>query len=76
MYNIKRKVKERRKERKMKTALARNEAGNLSIIRDDFYSTNDEMAKELRANGFKVLKVWDGDISDRDVEEWEFLNRK
>ena len=60
----------------MKTALARNEAGNLSIIRDDYYSTNAEMAQELRANGFKVLKVWDGNISDREVEEWEFLNRK
>ena len=41
----------------MKTALVRNEAGNLSTIRDDYYSTNAEMAQELRANGFKVLKV-------------------
>jgi len=60
----------------MKTALTRNFDGNLEIIRNDYYSTNAEMAQELRANGLKVLKVWDGDISDREIEEWEFLNRK
>lgn len=60
----------------MKTALVRNFEGNLKVIRDDFYSTNDEMASDLRGNGFKVLKVWDGNISDADVDEWEFLNRK
>ena len=60
----------------MKTALARNTDGNLAIIRNDYYSTNSEMAQELRANGFKVLHVWNGNVSDHDVEEWEFLNRK
>ena len=60
----------------MKTALVRTQENNLKIIRDDFYRTNDEMAMELRGNGFKVLKVWNGNISDIDVENWEFMNRK
>ena len=59
----------------MKTALVRNSLGNLNIIRDDYYNTNDEMAKELRANGYKVLKVWAGNKTDKEIEEWEFLNR-
>lgn len=58
----------------MKTALIRTN-GNLKIIRDDYYSTNQEMAQELRANGFKVLKVWDGNKTDKEIEEWEFINR-
>ena len=60
----------------MKTALIKTQENNLKIIRDDFYRTNDEMAMELRGNGFKVLKVWNGNISDIDVENWEFMNRK
>ena len=60
----------------MKTALVRTTENNLKIIRDDFYTTNDEMAIDLRGNGFKVLKVWNGDVSDIDVENWEFMNRK
>ena len=60
----------------MKTALIRTQENNLKIIRDDFYKTNDEMAMELRGNGFKVLKVWNGNLSDIDVENWEFINRK
>lgn len=60
----------------MKTALVRTQENNLKIIRDDFYRTNDEMSMDLRGNGFKVLKVWNGNISDIDVENWEFMNRK
>ena len=60
----------------MKTALVRTQENNLKIIRDDFYRTNDEMSMELRGNGFKVLKVWNGNISDIDVDNWEFMNRK
>lgn len=58
----------------MRTALVRNENG-LKIIRDDYYTSNKEMACDLRGNGFKVLKIWSGDISDPEVQEWEFLNR-
>lgn len=60
----------------MKTALVRTKENNLKIIRDDFYRTNDEMAMDLRGNGFKVLKVWNGNVSDIDVDNWEFMNRK
>lgn len=59
----------------MKTALIRNEKG-LKIIRNDYYKTNNEMGIDLRGNGFRVLKIWDGNISDKEVQEWEFLNRK
>ena len=60
----------------MKTALVRTQENNLKIIRDDFYKTNDEMARDLRGNGFKVLKVWNSNVSDTDVDNWEFMNRK
>ena len=60
----------------MKTALVRTPNNTLKIIRDDFYRTNDEMTTDLRGNGFKVLKVWNGDVSDVDVDNWEFMNRK
>jgi len=60
----------------MKTALIRTQENNLKIIRDDFYKTNDEMAMDLRGNGFKVLKVWNGNVSDIDVDTWEFMNRR
>lgn len=61
---------------KMRTALVRNEAGNLSVKRYDDYRTNTEFADDLRANGFRVLKVWACNMSDEAVAEWEFLNRK
>ena len=60
----------------MRTALVRNADGNLRIMRDDWYDSNREFAAELRSNGFKVLKVWAKNASDREVEEWEFMNRK
>ena len=60
----------------MKTALVRCENGNLKVIRDDYYTTNEEMTTDLRGNGFKVLKVWNENKTDVEVDEWEFLNRK
>ena len=60
----------------MKTALVRTENGNLKIFRDDYYTTQKEMAEDLRGNGFKVLKIWNGNKTDAEVDEWEFLNRK
>lgn len=61
---------------KMRTALVRNESGGLSIKRYDDYSSNNEFAEDLRANGFKVLKVWAYYKSDAEVDAWEFVNRK
>ena len=59
----------------MKTALVRTKQGNLKIIRDDFI-TQKEMETDLRGNGFKVLKIWNGNKTDAEVDEWELLNRK
>lgn len=60
----------------MRTALVRDRNNNLKIVRDDYYTTQSEMAEELRANGFKVLKIWNGNKTDAEVNEWEFFNRK
>lgn len=60
----------------MKTALVRTKENNLKTFRDDFYKTNSEMADDLRGNGFKVLHIWNKDMKDTEVDEWEFLNRK
>lgn len=59
-----------------RTALVRDMSGNLKVIRDDWYDSQSEMADELRGNGFRVLKVWNGNLSDSEVDEWEYLNRK
>ena len=60
---------------KMRTALVRG-ANGLSIKRYDDYRSNEEFAEDLRANGFKVLKVWASYKTDAEVNEWRFLNRK
>lgn len=61
---------------KKMTALIRTQSGNLSIKRYDDYNTQAEFADDLHANGFKVLKIWNGYKSDAEVDNWEFLNRK
>ena len=60
---------------KMRTALVRSENG-LSVKRYDDYRSNEEFAEDLRANGFKVLKIWASYKSDAEVDKWEYLNRK
>ena len=60
----------------MRTALVRTASGNLKIMRYNDYKTNAEFAADLRGNGFKILKVWKGNKQDREVCDWEFLNRK
>ena len=60
----------------MRTALVRREDGNLHICRYDDYNSQKEFAEDLRGNGYAVLKIWNGYISDAEVDEWEFLNRK
>lgn len=61
---------------KMRTALVRTENGNLKVMRYDDYKSQKEMADDLRANGFKVLKIWNQDKPMCEIEEWEYLNRK
>jgi len=60
---------------KMRTALVRGTNG-LSVKRYDDYKSNEEFAEDLRANGFKVLKVWASYKSDAEVDNWELINRK
>ena len=38
--------------------------------------TQKELAQELKDNGFKVIKIFKGDIDFNTFEKWEFLNRK
>jgi hypothetical protein len=59
-----------------KTALTRTKEGNLKVFRDNEYKTNKEFEEDLRGNGYKVLKVWNGNKTDSQVDEWELLNRR
>ena len=61
---------------KMFTALVRKPDGNLKIMRYDDYNTAKEMEEDLRGNGYRVLKIWNGYKSDAEVDRWEFINRK
>ena len=61
---------------KMRTALVRNQDGNLNIKWYDDYRSNKEFSDDLRANGFRVVKVWAHEMSYSAVMDWEFLNRK
>lgn len=65
-----------RKQAMMRTALCRIENGNLVIKRYDDYKSQKEMREDLMGNGFKVLKIWNGNKNDEFVSEWEFINRK
>lgn len=60
----------------MRTALVRTKEGNLKVVRDDFYNTNKEFEKDLRGNGYRVLKVWKGNKTNQEVDRWELMNRK
>lgn len=60
---------------KMRTALVRGTNG-LSVKRYDDYKSNAEFTEDLRANGYKVLKVWASYKTDAEIDEWNFLNRK
>ena len=61
--------------KQMRTALVRSEEGNLHVKRYGDYNTQNEFATDLRGNGFRVLKIWNGYISDAEVDDWEYLNR-
>ncbi len=61
---------------KRMTALVRTQSGNLTIKRYDDYKNQKEFAADLRCNGFRVLKIWNGYVSDSAVYDWEFENRK
>lgn len=53
----------------IRTALVRNsETKNLKIFRADDYRTQSEMAQDLRGNGYRVLKIWNENKTDSEVE--------
>lgn len=61
----------------IRTALVRNaETRNLKVIRADDYRTQSDFAQDLRCNGFRILKIWNGNKSDSEVDKWEWMNRK
>ena len=60
---------------KTRTALVRGTNG-LSIKRYDDYRSNEEFADDLRANGYRVLKIWAAYKTDAEVDEWELTHRK
>lgn len=59
-----------------RTALVRDERGNLKVMRKGGYKNNKVFADELRRNGYKVLNVWKGKKSDYYIDNWEMLHRK
>ena len=61
---------------RMMTALVRDKNGNLRTMRYDDYSSQRSYKSELQGNGYKVLKIWNGNKKDDEVDKWEFLNRK
>lgn len=61
--------------KKEMTALVRIN-GNLKVMHDDWFEKQADFANELRANGFKVLKIWNGNKSEAFCDNWELLNRK
>ena len=60
---------------KMYTALVRLSLNETYVIRRDGYSSIKEFETDLRGNGYRVLKVWPGYVSDVETEEWLSMNR-
>lgn len=61
--------------KKEMTALVRIN-GNLKVMHDDWFEKQSDFANELRANGFRVLKIWTGYKTEAECDRWELLNRK
>lgn len=59
----------------MRTALVRISNNVHRIIREDDWSSQKDFAANLRGNGYRVLKIWNGYISDDEVSDWQWLNR-
>lgn len=60
-----------------RTALVRGKDNNLRIKKDyGFHTSQKSFAVELRCNGYKVLKIWNANMKDSEVDEWEYLNRR
>ena len=59
----------------VRTALVRDFHGNLEVLSSIGFRNQAEFARDLRADGLKVLKVWNGHVDDKDIEYWYRLHR-
>ena len=59
----------------LRTALVRDCHGNLEVLNSIGYQSQAEFTKDLRADGLKVLKVWNGHVDEKDIEYWYRLHR-
>ena len=59
------------------TALVRSKNNGYSVRHASYdYHSMKELAEELRGNGFKVAKIFVGYVSDVEVSDWQYYNRK
>ena len=59
----------------MRTALVKDNKGNLRIMRYDGFDSNAEVAEDLRDNDYTILKIWKGYKSEKELDEWYLLYR-
>ena len=60
---------------RMMTALVRDQSGNLKTMKYDDYSSQKSFSSDLRGNGYRVLKIWNGDTKSSVIEDWEHYHR-
>ena len=65
----------RSKNAKLYTALVRLDLSHTYVIKRDGYSSKKEFEQDLRGNGYRVLHVWEGDVSESEVDDWLLVNR-
>ena len=60
----------------MKVAFVKETQTRTKRITDNSGISNKEFAKDLRGNGFKVIKIFSYDATFEDFNNWEYMNRK
>ncbi len=60
----------------VRTAYVRTPEGNLKTMRQEDYNSKKSFASDLRGNGYKVVKIWNGDVKDEDADGWASINYK
>ena len=58
------------------TVLVRDKNGKISVRRTSNYSSRKELASKLSSSGFHVFNVWQGNVSNEDVQKWIKSQRK
>lgn len=62
--------------KKMKVAFVRENPTCTRRFEDETGISQKEFARELRGNGYKVIKIFNYDANFEDFNKWEYLNRK